>query len=636
MPDLWRDNTDKERVRDAADIVRVVGEVVALRPKGREYVGLCPFHDDHRPSMNVVPAKQIFHCFVCGSGGDVFAFVQRFHKMDFRETLEFLAEKFGVELAPRARPGEASGGEAGGGGASRSDLLAANLAALEFFRQVLAHEAHGARAREVIARRGMSPEVVERFALGAAPDRWDGLVLRARQKRLDERLLLEAGLIKRREEAGSGDRVYDALRDRLIFPIRDQIGRVVAFGGRRLNDEDEPKYLNSPETRLFNKSATLYGLDLAARAIQHERCAIVTEGYTDVIACHQAGFAHAVATLGTALTREHAAVLRRLCDRVVLLFDGDEAGQRAADRAAEVFFAEPLDVAICDLSRYTDAKDPDELLKRDGGAATFREALGGATDLLDYRFDRLRARLSGAGLSATSRAIDEELARLVELGLGAVSPVRRGLIARRLASLTGLPEGTILRAIPAGRAPRSSPEAGDAGRDAARREFARLRGPGLAAHEHLLGCVLCDGDLWMTLSPEEQDLIAPGAYGSGVLSRVAQAVSSVAQRGEPPNVAGVLNELNDHDAHDAATALATRISSETLGDRRTLHEHWRECLRRIALGRAATEQAGAAGSPSSVDGDGARGADALSRLELKRAAHARLGGDARVLPRPRA
>jgi DNA primase len=235
------------------------------------------------------------------------------------------------------------------------------------------------------------------------------------------------------------------------FPIQDQTGRVIAFGGRKINEEDEPKYLNSPETRLFDKSKTLYGLNHASRTIQLEKTAIITEGYTDVIACHQGGFTNAVATLGTALTREHATVLRRLCDTIVLLFDGDEAGQRAADRAVEVFFAESIDVKICTLKAYTDAKDPDELLKREDGAEVFRKALAGATDLLDYRFARLRARLAGTGLSALAKGIDEEVARYADLGLRDVPPVRQALIVRRLAQLTGVDESAIRRSIPAGR-----------------------------------------------------------------------------------------------------------------------------------------------------------------------------------------
>ena len=230
-----------------------------------------------------------------------------------------------------------------------------------FFRAILNHPEHGQAAREVIARRGISDEMVERFLIGASPDRWDGLVMTSEKQGVRTEALLGAGLVKQRER---GDGQYDALRNRLIFPICDQIGRVIAFGGRKINEEDEPKYLNSPETSVFKKSTTLFGINHAARAIKRERTAVIVEGYTDVIACHQAGVEHVVGTLGTALTSGHATVLRRLCDTVVLLFDGDAAGIKAADRAIEVLLSETIDIKIAALAGYTEAKDPDELFKQ--------------------------------------------------------------------------------------------------------------------------------------------------------------------------------------------------------------------------------------------------------------------------------
>lgn len=636
MAQVWQENGDKDRVRDAADIVRVVGEVVALKPKGREYVGLCPFHDDHKPSMGVVPSKGIFHCFVCGSGGDVFSFVQKFHKMDFREALEFLAEKFGVVLTPRRRPEGGGVFEEQDDRLSRGDLVGLNTGAAHFFRTVLAHAEHGKVARDVIARRGISAEMVDQFLVGASPDRWDGLVLKARHEGWSDRGLLELGLLKTRDSGGT----YDALRNRLIFPIQDQTGRVIAFGGRKIKEEDEPKYLNSPETRLFDKSKTLYGLNHAARTIQSEKTAIITEGYTDVIACHQGGFTNAVATLGTALTREHATILRRMCDTIVLLFDGDEAGQRAADRAVEVFFAEPLDVKICTLRAFTDAKDPDELLKREGGAEVFRRALAASTDLLDYRFARLKSRLSGSGLSALAKGIDEEVSRYVELGLRDVAPVRQALIVRRLSQLSGVDEGTIRRSIPAGRNANGvrtemgrgarlgevgHPDSGHPDEATLDREAAvttamgAIRMPGLALAWHLLGCVLCDGNLWLALKDDLRDLISPGAYGHPLLRELSQVVADVALHGETPDLKGVLMHSEDGALKAVAVGLHARIDGETGGDAAVLHEHWRECVRRGELLRREVP-----GSTLSL----------IEQIELKRKKHAALGGDMTVLPKP--
>jgi DNA primase len=626
VSELWKskfhDNGDKDRVRDATDIVRLIGEHVALKTKGRELVGLCPFHNDKNPSMNVVPAKQIFHCFVCNAGGDCFAFAQKFHKMDFREALEYLAERAGITLTKNQRP-------SGDGPApmSRGDVLHANATAAEFFKAILSHPEHGKTAREVIAKRRIAPEMVAKFMLGASPERWDGLMTTVQHKRLDPRAFFEAGLFKKRENS---DGAYDAFRNRVMFPIQDQIGRVIAFGARKIRDEDEPKYLNSAETRVFNKSGTLYALNHAAKAIQTERTAIITEGYTDVIACHQAGFCNAVATLGTALTREHAAVLRRLCDRVVLLFDGDEAGQRAADRAVEVFFSEDLDVAIATLNAFTDAKDPDELLKREGGGEVFRTALDGATDLLEYRFARLRQRLEGAGMAALSRALKDEIGRLVELGLNEVDPIRQKLIVKRLASVADLDETTIASAIPAGRRPRpvqtapgGSVEA-EPGTATVDQPLPSLSTAPLTHAEHLLGCVLCDGQLLTSLSEHERDFIAPAAYRYELLRRVAQVVHDIGEDHGTADLSMLIRSVDEVEVKEAAIGLAARVNHETDQNRDRLHAHWRECLRRARL-----EHEGRKTPPAGDEADAL-----MQQIKLKRAVHASLGADRRVFPRP--
>lgn len=640
VPELWSPgfNDDVQRVKDASDIVRLIGEVVVLKPKGREYAGLCPFHDDHSPSMLVSPSKGIFKCFSCGTGGDVLSFVRKFHRMEFREALEFLAQRAGIELS--RRPREAAEQAAG---ISRSDLLRASGLAAEYFRAILQHPEHGAAARSVVERRGIAPEMVTQFMLGASADRFDGLLMTARTRREDLRPFVETGLLREKETAFGGEgRMYDGFRHRLMFPIHDIAGRVVAFGARKIRDEDEPKYLNSPESRIFNKSATLYGLFQAARSIQKARRAVITEGYTDTIACHQAGLTNVVATLGTALTREHAGVLRRVCDEVVLLFDGDAAGQRAADRAVEVFFAEPLDVKIATLSRVTDAKDPDELLKREGGLATLQQALTQAVDLLEYRFARVEQSLAGAGLSARGRAVQEEIARLVELGLAEVEPIRRRMIVQALAKLARIDEATILAAIPAGRGARraygprpaqSELAAGVDASDAAAEveakpsaisERQRIARGVLTTAEHLLGCVLCDPALGAALPAAQVGALDPAAFASPLTARVAGAVAAVRTRAQTPELAVVLGELEDDDnAQSAATLLAERIDAITDSLRDRLHAHWRACLQEIQRER---EQAAplAAGNV-----DAAR--SALERLKQQ---HQQLGGNRRAFPKP--
>jgi DNA primase len=593
---------DRQRVKDASDIVRVVGEHVALKPKGREFVCLCPFHDDRNPSMCVVPGKQIFHCFVCGTGGDVFSFVQKYHSMNFREALEFLAQRAGIELTKFRPQREPSPDEPDRpAGVTKADILKANDAAQSFFRAILNHPEHGKAARELIDRRGISPAMVERFGIGASPDRWDGLVATVQNKGLDPRAFDAAGLFKTRDAGGR----YDALRHRLIFPIHDQIGRVIAFGGRRIRDEDDPKYLNSPETAAFRKNTTLYGLAQAGRAIQQHRTAVVVEGYTDVVGCHQAGVEHVVGTLGTALTTGHATVLRRLCDTVVLLFDGDEAGQRAADRAVEVLFNESIDIRVATLAGVTDAKDPDELLKSEGGRAVFDRAVAEAPDLLAWKFDRLRRSLAGAGPAAVARAVEDELERFGRLGMERLTPVRRQQIVRLIAGATGLDERTIVAQI---RTARPGRAAGEASGDAGDRPAPTPR-PG--ARELVLGCLLCDGSLWTTMSTEEKDRVRTEVFTSPVARVVADAVLRAGWDGVPPALDAVLAEIEPEgelatEATGLAVSLARTVERQTDQHPERLRRLLEECLEAAALEEERVLGAGGAGG-GQQSGSGASG-----------------------------
>lgn len=609
---------DRQRVKDASDIVRVIGEHVALKPKGREYVCLCPFHDDRNPSMCVVPAKQIFHCFVCGTGGDVFTFMQKFHGMDFREALENLAQRAGIELT-RRRPAQSPGQPGEASGITKADILKANDTAQAFFRAILSHPEHGRSARELIERRGISPEMVEHFGIGAAPDRWDGLVTTIEKKGIHARAFEAAGLLKNRDSGGR----YDALRHRLIFPIQDQIGRVIGFGGRRIRDEDDPKYLNSPETPAFHKNTTLYGLAQAGRAIQQQRLAVIVEGYTDVVACHQAGVAHVVGTLGTALTTGHATILRRLCDTVVLLFDGDEAGQRAADRAVEVLFNESIDIRVATLAGVTDAKDPDELLKRPDGPEIFHAAIAESRDLLDWKFDRLRTALANVGPAAVARAVEEELERFSRLGMERLAPVRRQQVIRLIAQATGLDERTILAQMRTGRSGRTEGSTGPSNTTPA------PSNP--TARELILGCLMNAPDLWRTMSSDHRDRIRTEAFRNPLSRVVADAVLLAGEHGTPPSQAAVLAEIDPDDvlaveAAAWAVTLARTVEVQTALHPERLRRLLEECLRAASL---EDERAGAiepkpGGQQSNVSSEAE--AESFARfVERQRALHQKYG-----------
>ncbi len=439
---------------ESTDLVALVGESVVLRPKGREHVGLCPFHEDHKPSFSVVTHKSnaFYNCFSCGASGNAIDFMINFHRMDFPEALAFLAHRAGFELqgrmsdAPRASDPE-----------SPSALRRANDAAVRFFQRSLADATLGASARTALNNRKIDAQSIETFALGAAPVSGDALVqyvekLIANQpkdgaERVDPATIRAsfeaAGLLRRRGG------MVDGFRNRIIFPIADELGRCIAFGARAIDPEDQPKYLNSPETALFHKSKSLYGIHLAKRAIIQSRTAIITEGYTDVIACHRAGVENAVATLGTALTHEHARVLGRLCDTIILLFDGDAAGQRAADRALEIFFAAPVDLKICTLP---DQLDPDELLRQPGGRERFDAAIAASEDALTHMVGGLRKELDARpGLSARQRTIEAMLTKLLSLGLGSLDGIRRRFVIESIAETSGVSVLEIERALLANR-----------------------------------------------------------------------------------------------------------------------------------------------------------------------------------------
>jgi len=437
----------KLQVREATDLVGLIGQDLALKRKGKELVAHCPFHDDTNPSLTVVPTKQIYHCFVCKAGGDVFSWMMNYHKMDFRQALEHLADRAGIQLEPPRSTGMLIGPDgrptaddepAARRPGQRKRLLEANTLASGFFRSVLSNQAQGSVARSYIEQRGISSEMVEQFQIGCAPDSWDDLALKIQQSGWDTEAFLSAGLISPRSR---GEGYYDKLRHRLIFPICDALGRPIAFGGRTLRDEDQPKYLNSPETAAFNKSATLFGLHLAKQAIIKTHVALVVEGYTDVIACHQHGLANVVATLGTALTTEHVAALRYYADKVVLLFDADEAGLKAADHAVEVFLTGALDVAIAVLP---DGLDPADLLAEPKGRERWDESIKNATDALDWQFDRIRKRFEGAEtLTGRETIATDYLRTIAQLGIGRTSPIRRAQVIQRLADLLHMPEREI-------------------------------------------------------------------------------------------------------------------------------------------------------------------------------------------------
>ncbi len=365
-----------ERVRSATDIVELVSQHVSLKKSGANYLGLCPFHQEKTPSFTVSPSKQIFHCFGCGAGGDAVGFVMRQGNYSFPDAVQFLADRAGIEL-PERTAGSRSAGE------DWDKLIAANEAAAKFYQERLWNSPDGEKAVKYLEGRSMPEDAAKGFELGYSSVSWDALLTHLKAGGHDSRIIEKAGLaIKKTDGTGS----YDRFRDRLMFPIRDVKGRCIGFGGRALKNEELPKYLNSPETPLFKKGETLYGIDFAKEEIRKKDYAVIVEGYMDAIACHRAGITNATATLGTALTTGHLRLLSRFSRNVLLVFDADEAGRKAAARSLEVFLSFGPKMAA-KVALLPQGDDPDSLLAREGPDA-LKEAFKGREKLLEFVIKR--------------------------------------------------------------------------------------------------------------------------------------------------------------------------------------------------------------------------------------------------------
>jgi len=351
----------REQIRAASDIVDVIGSYLPLKRAGANFTALCPFHKEKSPSFNVNPHKQIFHCFGCHKGGDVFTFVKDYENIGFMDAVRRLAERAKIPLEFENSPGEQQSRHL------KDQLLQIHDQITQRWQNCLANEAAGQLARDYLQKRGVSADAIKLFRIGAAPELWDDTVNWAKSKNLELDLVEKAGLIIRKEETGN---YYDRFRGRLMFPICDEQGRVVGFSGRVLSgDEKTAKYLNSPETAIFTKSKIFFGLDKSKRAILDAGSAIICEGQLDLIACFMNGVQNIVAPQGTAFTDQHARIIKRYANEVVLCFDSDNAGQNAIVRSLDHLLAAELAVRVAVVPP---PHDPDSFIKN-FGAEKFRE-----------------------------------------------------------------------------------------------------------------------------------------------------------------------------------------------------------------------------------------------------------------------
>lgn len=442
-----------KQIREANDIVDVIGAYVALRPAGATFKGLCPFHDDHTPSFDVDPRRQRYRCWACGKHGDVLQFIQEHERVDFREALELLARRAGISLEKSAGFRQ---------NPNRAAMLELTRWSAEQYQQCLLESPIAEPARRYLGERRFTGDTVRRFGLGYAPADGNWLAQRALRAGHSAELLEKLGLITRRTE---GDGYYDRFRDRVMFPIRDARGQTVGFGGRILPTNPQAtklaKYYNSTETPLFTKSEHLYGLDQARQAGTSAGYLAVVEGYTDVLMAHQMGVQQVVATLGTALNARHVRHLRRFVPRVVLVFDADEGGEAGVDRALEIFVSHDVELAVVTLPA---GMDPFDMLVQQGPEA-FRQALDNAVDALEFKLNRVLAVKDEQGTPASvesqRRGLDA-LLRIIALApadTGQASAVKHELMVTRIARRLSLREETVWERLQELRATAKAPAA---------------------------------------------------------------------------------------------------------------------------------------------------------------------------------
>ena len=417
-----------DQIRQSNNIVEVISGYLPLKKIGSNFKALCPFHQEKTPSFIVSPQKEIFHCFGCGEGGNVFNFLMKNEKISFIEAVERLAERAGISL-PKDR---ASREESSRVSQERKSLFEINRHAADFFHRCLKNSISAQKAREYLNKRGLKEEIIDKFGLGYAPGSGRGLLEAAVNKGYSKELLEKAGLITFSEKRND---YRDQLFDRIIFPISDVQSRIIAFGGRVLG-ERLPKYLNSPETAVFYKGKILYALNLAKESIQKKNQIIILEGYTDVLTCHQFGVENSVATLGTALTRDHVSIISRYAEEVVIVYDADPAGVKAALRGLDLLIGSGLKVKVVALPQGT---DPDDFL-RSQGAEKFQREISQSLSLVDYRI-KLVSQTTDLNTSEGKVAVVEEvlptIARIKNL-------IKQKEEVKKLSRLISVDEETLL------------------------------------------------------------------------------------------------------------------------------------------------------------------------------------------------
>jgi DNA primase len=555
-------------IKSRLPVAELIGETVTLKRAGSAYKGLCPFHAEKTPSFVVSPDRESWHCFGCGKGGDIFTFLMEREGIDFREALTRLAEKSGVELSERTAREDRR----------KRRLREALEAAIAWYREVLLRTPQAERARGYLAERGFTDETLERFSVGYAPNVWDALAKRLTARGFSNEDLVEAGL------AGPSNRggVIDKFRGRVIIPIRDAAGRAVGLGGRIVPGVEGPKYLNSPATALFDKSRTLFAIDLAKSAIRKEKLAVIVEGYTDVMAAHQAGFTNVVASLGTALTSGQIELALNYADEIALAYDVDLAGDSAARGGLLAELGPNHSVSKVRMVRIPAGKDPDELIRTD--PAAWQQAIGDAKDVVSFQIDRLAGEHDLASVPGKRSFTGRALALIKAVP----DRLEQGFYLQGLARLVAVDERTLADALahaPVVRRPARAASGNGNGAQSGGNQVEPLEAEAL---ELMLRHPALAADASLVMTIEE-----PPPFREAVAQQLARALRQRAVETNAPEADGADGAMEAFIAglDPASAALARSVlggsdqSDEPMLDLEEAREVLRTCLLRLRVER---------------------------------------------------
>jgi DNA primase len=574
-------------VKRSVDITEIVSGYIPLKRAGASYKALCPFHEEKSPSFIVTPTRQTFKCFGCGKGGDAISFVMAHENVDYPEAIRILAEKSGIPVKYK---------EGGKDGIGRDDVYRALEWAQEYFRGLLLNAPEAAVAREFFATRGVNDETSDLFKLGYSMDSWDALLQRGRKAGFDDKTLASAGLIIERESKGG---YYDRFRARPIFPIHDARSRTIAFGARTLKKDDHPKFINSPETSVFTKGRGFYGLNHSREEIEKTRTVYIVEGYLDVVVPFQAGVKGLVATLGTALTKDHLKILRRYADKVVLVFDSDAAGQKASERGLDLLLSENVDIFVAKLPP---GMDPDDVVIKQG-PDKLRECLEHPQEIFGFLMDSLSARHGTATPAAIGRIVEEMIERLNQIP----DPIKQEILVQQLAAKFGIEERTLRGRLarkrenePAAEEPRPLPAA-PASPTTER-----------AARE-LLACALADKAVAARIRRE----VPAERYPSAVLRKIAETAYVIFDRTGEINRGDLVALLQDAAAMEIAAGI---VDMDVAPDAAV--QQAEGCLLSLGLAEAKSEYRGMQGRLNEASEDVQR--EQLKKMMETKAAKSRV------------